>query len=61
MNYFISSVIRQSFSFQLYPTNLDPSYKPDLDFWDILAGKTHLTSEFHELVFDILVKENPVL
>ena len=34
---FIYSVIRQSFSFQNNPKDLDPSYKMDLDFWDCLG------------------------
>ena len=32
--YCISMVIRQRFSFQNNPNNLDPSYKMDLDLWD---------------------------
>ena len=32
--YHISSVIRQFFSFQNNPKNLDPSYKTDLDLWN---------------------------
>ena len=35
--YHISSVIRQSFSFQNNPKDLDPSYKMDLDLWDCLG------------------------
>ena len=35
--YRISLVIRQSFSFQNNPKNLDPSYKMDLDFGDCLG------------------------
>ena len=35
--YPISLVIRQSFSFQINPKNLDPSYKVDLDLWDCLG------------------------
>ena len=35
--YRISLVIRQSFSFQNNPKNLDPSYKMDLDLWDCLG------------------------
>ena len=35
--YHISSVIRQSFSFQNNPKDLDPSYKMDLDLWDCLV------------------------
>ena len=31
--YYISSAIRQSFSFKNNPKNLDPSYKVDLDFF----------------------------
>ena len=34
VQYHISSIIRQSFSFQNNPKNLDPSYKMDLGFWD---------------------------
>ena len=33
-DYRISSIIRQSFSFQNNPKDLDPSYKMDLDLWD---------------------------
>ena len=32
--YHIYSVIRQSFSFQNNPKDLDLSYKRDLDLWD---------------------------
>ena len=33
----ISSIIRQNFSLQNNPKNLDPSYKMDPDFWDFLG------------------------
>ena len=36
-NYRIYSVIRQSFSFQNNPKDLDPSSKMDLDLWDCLG------------------------
>ena len=36
-HYHISSVIRQFFSFQNKPKDLDPSYKMDLDLWDCLG------------------------
>ena len=35
--YRISLVMRQSFSFQNNPKDLDPSYKMDLDLWDCLG------------------------
>ena len=35
--YRISLVIRQSFSFQNNPKDLDPSCKMDLDLWDCLG------------------------
>ena len=35
--YPISSAIRQSFFFQNTPTNLDPSYKMDLDLWECVG------------------------
>ena len=38
ITYCISSVIRQSFSFQNNPQNLDPTYKLDLDLWDCLGS-----------------------
>ena len=34
--YYISLLIRWSFSFQNNHKNLDPSYKMDLDLWDFL-------------------------
>ena len=37
VKYRISLVIRQSFSFQNNPKNLDPSYKTGLDLWDCLG------------------------
>ena len=40
----ISSVIRQSFSFQNNPKDLDPSCKTDLDHWDCL-GRVRLVLE----------------
>ena len=38
------------FAFQNNPKYPDPSYKMDLDFGDILEGKTHLIEEFHMTV-----------
>ena len=37
LTYRISLVIRQSFSFQNNPKDLDLSYKMDLDLWDCLG------------------------
>ena len=49
--YCISSVIRQFFSFQNNPRNLDPSYKMDLDLWDCLGRvKLILQQNFSELI-----------
>ena len=39
--YYISLTIRQSFSFQNNPKNLDPSHKMDLDLWDC-SGRVKL-------------------
>ena len=45
----ISSVERWSiFFFQNNPKNLDPSYKMDLDIWDLIRkGKTRIIAKFH--------------
>ena len=46
--YRISSVIRQIFSFQNNPKDLDPSYKTDLDLWDGLGMcKIGIIARFH--------------
>ena len=37
LDYRISPVIRQFFSFQNNPKNLQPSYKTDLDLWNCLG------------------------
>ena len=46
--YCISPVKRWSFFFQNNPKNLDPSYKTDLDIWDLIKkGKTCIIAKFH--------------
>ena len=46
--YPISSIIRQSFSFQNNPKDLDPSCKMDLDLWDCLVRvKIGIVAKFH--------------
>ena len=47
--YHISLVIRQSFSFQNNPKNVDLSYEMDLDLWDLVRkGKTCIIANFHK-------------
>ena len=46
-----SLAIRQFFSFQNNPKNLDLSYKTDLDLWDCLGKvKTHMIANFIGLI-----------
>ena len=64
--YHISSIIRQNFSFQNNPKDLDPSCKVDLDLWDCLGQvKTGIIAKFHRTKFIYLKSfyrdETPVL
>ena len=50
----IFSAIRQSFSFQNNPKNLDPSYEMDLDLWDCLGRVNSCYSKISQDWFSYL-------
>ena len=60
----ISLVIREFFSFQNYPQNLDPSCKTNLDLGLFRKGKIDIILKFRRtdlVILVILERGNPVL